>query len=94
MKSIVDIINEGNVNEGNVNEGRYEVDSCRAVGKMKYGYMFYEEPSGTVTVIQFNKLSEYCDYEGFYEEDFMEIDKLEVGDSVYDGVSAIYTRIW
>ena len=89
MKSIVDIINENNVNES-----KYEVDSCRADGKMKYGYMFYEETSGTVTVIQFNKLSEYCEYEGFDEEDFMGMDKLKVGESVYDGVSAIYTRIW
>lgn len=89
MKSIVDIINENNVNES-----KYEVDSCRADGKMKYGYMFYEENSGTVTVIQFNKLSEYCDHEGFDEEDFMGMDKLKVGESVYDGASAIYTRIW
>lgn len=39
-------------------------------------------------------LSEYCEHEGFEEEDFMEMDKLKVGESVYDGASAIYTRIW
>ena len=89
MKNIVDFINNKPINES-----KYEVDSCRAEGKMKYGYMFYEENSGTVTVIQFNKLSEYAEYNGFDEEDFMEMDKLKVGESVYDGVSAIYTRIW
>ena len=89
MKNIVDFINEGNINES-----KYEVASCRAEGNMKYGYMFYEENSGTVTIIQFNKLSEYAKYEGFEEEDFMEMDKLKVGESVYDGASAIYTRIW
>ena len=89
MKNIVDFINNKPINES-----KYEVDSCRAEGKMKYGYMFYEENSGTVTVIQFNKLSEYAKYNGFDEEDFMEMDKLKVGESVYDGVSAIYTRIW
>lgn len=89
MKSIVDLINEGNINEG-----KYEIDSCRAEGRMKFGFMFYEEMSGTVTVFEFNKLSEYADYQGFDEEDFMGIDKLKVGESVYDGVGAIYTRIW
>lgn len=89
MKNIVDFINNKPINES-----KYEVDSCSATGNMKYGYMFYEENSGTVTIIQFNKLSEYAKYNGFDEEDFMEMDKLKVGESVYDGVSAIYTRIW
>ena len=43
MKNIVDFINEGNINES-----KYEVASCRAEGKMKYGYMFYEENSGII----------------------------------------------
>lgn len=47
-----------------------------------------------VEVIQFNKLAEYADYQGFSEEDYMGIDKLKVGESVYDGANYIYTRIW
>lgn len=89
MKNITEYLN-------NVDESRndYEIDSCDAQGHMKMGFMMYDEISGTVTTIQFNKLKDYCEAYGFYCEDFMDIDKLKVGESEYDGVQTIYTRIW
>lgn len=89
MKNIVDFINEDNINES-----KYEIDDCRAKGNMKYGFMYYDDDRGIVEVIQFNKLSEYCDSLGFDEESMMDLEGLKVGDSVYDGSSNIYTRIW
>lgn len=91
MKSLVDCVKESQVNES---LNKYEIDSCHAVGNMKYGFMCYDDMSGVVTIIQFNKLSEYCDFNGFEEDDMMGIDKLKVGHSVYDGASYMYTRIW
>lgn len=89
MKNLIDYIGESFINES-----RYEVDECRAVGNLKFGFMRYDEARGVVEVIQFNKLGEFANYEGFDEDDYMGIDKLEVGDSVYDGAAYIYTRIW
>ena len=89
MKNLTDYISESTINES-----RYEVDECNAKGNMKYGFMRYDDNRATVEVIQFNKLSEFADYEGFSEDDYMDIDKLEVGDSMYDGAAYIYTRIW
>lgn len=87
MKNITDYLN-------NINESKYEIDSCKAKGNMKFGYMMYDDMRGLVEIIQFNKLSEYCNFNGFDEEDMMDIDKLEIGKTAYDGVSCIYTRIW
>lgn len=93
MKRITDYLNNetNNINERHNN---YEIDRCDASGSMKMGFMMYDEPSNTVTTIQFNKLKDFCEAYGFYYEDFMDIDKLKVGESEYDGVSTIYTRIW
>lgn len=54
----------------------------------------YDDNTGTVTVIQFNKLSDLAKSYGAEEETFLGIDKLDVGESVYDGAATIYTRIW
>ena len=89
MKNLTDYISESTINES-----RYEIDECHAVGNMKYGFMRYDDNRGTVEVIQFNKLMELANYEGFDEDDYMGIDKLDVGESSYDGMSYIYTRIW
>lgn len=91
MKSLNDQINES---LQSINESRFEIDECRAKGNMKYGFMYYDDYRGIVEVIQFNKLSEYCDSLGFEIEDMMDLEGLEVGDSVYDGDASIYTRIW
>lgn len=80
-----------------INESRFEVDECRADGDMKFGFMRYDDNRATVEVIQFNKLKDFAKFEGFgeeWEEVYMDIDKLDVGESVYDGSSYIYTRIW
>jgi hypothetical protein len=89
MKNLKEILTEANVNES-----RLRVASCLAKGNMKYGFMVYNQDSNVVDVIQFNKLAEYADYNGFDVEDYMGIDKLDVGGSAYDGASYIYTRIW
>ena len=89
MKNLKEILTEATVNEG-----RYRVAGCLAKGNMKYGFMVYNQDSCILDVIQFNKLVEYADYNGFDVEDYMGIDKLDVGESVYDGASYIYTRIW
>lgn len=56
--------------------------------------MSYDENSGLISVISFDKLEEFARKQGFDTEDYMDIDKLNVGQSAYDGVSMIYTRIW
>lgn len=89
MKNLKEILTEANVNES-----RLRVAGCLAKGNMKYGFMVYNQDSNVVDVIQFNKLAEYADYNGFDVEDYMGIDKLNVGESSYDGASYIYTRIW
>lgn len=61
---------------------------------MKYGFMMYDDNSGTVTVFQFDNLSKYADRWGMTEKDFMHIDRLKVGESVYDKSVTIYTRLW
>ena len=89
MKNLNDYLNESQINES-----RFTCGGCLARGNMKYGFMTYHRDSRVVEVIQFNKLAEYADYQGFSEEDYMGIDKLGVGESVYDGANYIYTRIW
>jgi hypothetical protein len=70
------------------------VDECNAKGSAKFGYMMYDDNSATVTVIEFDDLKEFAESQGFDVEDYMEIDKLEIGESAYDGASVVYTRIW
>ena len=82
------------IKAGSINESRFDIDSCDASGNMKFGYMMYDDNTGTVTVIQFNKLSDLAKSYGAEEEMFLGIDKLDVGESVYDGAATIYTRIW
>lgn len=89
MKSINEFINSRQINES-----KFEIDECRAVGNAKFGFMRYDENRGVVEVLQFNKLSEFASYEGFEEKDYLGIDNLKVGNSVYDGSTYIYTRIW
>ena len=92
MKDLKKYINEST----SINESRYEVDECRAVGNMKYGFMRYDNNRGIVEVIQFNNLKEFAKFEGFDDDEdvYMGIDKLEEGQSVSDGTTYIYTRIW
>ena len=87
MKNLKDFINEGWASQNN----EWEVSN---VDKGKFGYMWYDENSGLIGVISFDKLEEFARKQGFDAEDYMGIDKLNVGQSVYDGVSMIYTRIW
>lgn len=102
MKNLMDFVNESSKKTIAINESRLEIDECRATGNMKYGFMRYDDNRGIVEVFQFNKLNDFAKLEGFSEDDYgmsasemyMDIDKLEVGDSVYDGAAMIYTRIW
>lgn len=87
MKNLKDFINEGWVSQNN----EWEVSN---VDRGKFGFMSYDENSGLISVISFDKLEEFARKQGFDTEDYMDIDKLNVGQSAYDGVSMIYTRIW
>ena len=86
MKTLRDFINESRSidNEWSVD---YTNDG-------KFGFMYYEANAGLVGVISFDKLEKFAKSQGFNVEDYMGIDKLKVGESVYDGASYIYTRIW
>jgi hypothetical protein len=56
--------------------------------------MSYDENSGLISVISFDKLEEFAKKQGFDPKDYNNIDKLKVGQSTYADVSIIYTRIW
>lgn len=92
MKDLVKYINESVI----INENKFEIDECRAVGNMKYGFMRYDDNRGIVEVIQFNNLKEFAKHEGFSDDIdvYMDIDKLDEGQSASDGTTYIYTRIW
>lgn len=97
MKNLKDFINESQVDENAINEGSYRnlgMTKVSYAGKNKFGFMRYNDNAEAIDVVSFNKLSELADSEGFDVDDYMDIDKLEVGESVYDGSSYIYTRIW
>lgn len=87
MKDIVDFINEG----WKTNNNEWKVNNA---GKGKFGFMWYNDMSGMCGVISFDKLDEFAQSQGMLEEAYMDIDKCDVGESVYDGTSYIYTRIW
>lgn len=85
------------VKESMINEGAHHnmgMTKISYAGKNKFGFMRYNDNAESIDVISFNKLSELADMEGFDEDDYMGIDKLGVGESVYDGAAYIYTRIW
>ena len=87
MKNLKDFINEGKTTEHNEWSIDYGNDG-------KYGYMWCDSNSGLIGVVSFDKLEEFAKKQGFDVDDYMDIDKLKVGQSAYDGVSMIYTRIW
>ena len=87
MKNLKDFISEGRVSQNN----EWEVSN---VGEGKFGFMSYDENSGLISVISFDKLEEFAKKQGLDPEDFKNIDKLKVGQSTYTDVSMIYTRIW
>lgn len=92
MKEIKQFISECMINE-NV---YHNMKMCKVnyAHKNKYGFMRYNDTAESIDVISFNKLSDLASMEGFDEDDYMGIDKLNVGESLYDGASYIYTRIW
>lgn len=97
MKTLKDFINESHVDENAINEGSYRnlgMTKVSYAGKNKFGFMRYNSNAEAIDVVSFNKLSELADSEGGMEDDYMDIDKLDVGKSVYDGAAYIYTRIW
>jgi hypothetical protein len=83
MKNIKDFINESNQNTIKVSNN-----------KSKFGFMRYNDMANTIDVVSFDNLNELARQEGFDEDDYLDIDKLEVGESRYDGAAYIYTRIW
>ena len=87
MKTLKDFITEGYAVK---NE---EIEVVRA-HKGKFGFMVWNDNAEQVSVISFDKLADYAALEGFDVDDYMGIDKCDVGESVYDGASYIYTRIW
>lgn len=92
MKTLQDFITtQSNIKESN---GNFELGEMDVKGSMRYGFMMYDDTSGTVMVFQFDNLSNYADRWGMTAKDFMHIDRLKVGESVYDKSSTIYTRLW
>lgn len=87
MKSLKAFINEGWTAENDT----WQVSNA---GKGKFGYMWYDDLSGTAGVISFDKITEYAEKKGFNADEMMDIDKLKVGESAYDGYSYMCTRIW
>lgn len=85
------ILTQSNIKESS---DKFELGEIDAKGNMRYGFMMYDDTSGTVMVFQFNSLSDYAEKWGMTTSDFMHIDRLKVGESVYDGAATIYTRIW
>lgn len=80
-----------------INESSYRnlgMTKVSYAGKNKFGFMRYNSNAEAIDVVSFNKLSELADSEGFDVDDYMDIDKLDVGESVSDGAAYIYTRIW
>ncbi len=80
-----------------INESSYRnlgMTKVSYAGKNKFGFMRYNSNAEAIDVVSFNKLNELADSEGGMEDDYMDIDKLGVGESVYDGAAYIYTRIW
>lgn len=86
MKTLTQYLTEG--------KDQYIIDECNAKGNKKMGFVYYDENSATVQVIQFDDLESFAEAQGFDVEDYMGIDKLKVGESAYDGAAAIYVRIW
>lgn len=99
MENLKSFINESikeNSSVEIINEGFYQhfEENVKSANKNKFGFMRYDTMDERIEVISFNTLKEIAHEEGFDEEDYMEIDKLDVGESAYDGASTIYTRIW
>lgn len=93
MKTLQDFITT-QTTQSNIKESSFELGELDVKGSMKYGFMMYDDNSGTVIVFQFDNLSKYADRWGMTEKDFMNIDRLKVGESVYDKSATIYTRLW
>lgn len=87
MKNLKEFITEGWASQNN----EWEVSNA---GEGKFGFMSYDENSGLISVISFDKLDEFAKKQGLDPEDYKNIDKLKVGQSTYADVSMIYTRIW
>ena len=87
MKDLTSFIKEGYAATNN----EWRVSNA---GKGKFGFMWYNDHAGLCGVISFDKLEEFAESQGFDPDDYMDMDKCDVGESVYDGAAYIYTRIW
>ena len=86
MKDLTSFIKEGYAATNN----EWKVSNA---GKGKFGFMWYNDQAGVCGVISFDKLEEFAESQGFDPDDYMDMDKCDVGESVYDGAAYIYTRI-
>lgn len=60
----------------------------------KYGALCWDDTMQTAFLMEFDSVEDLSDYYGLKTEDWMGIDEIQVGETITDGVGAIFTRIW
>lgn len=60
----------------------------------KYGALSWDDTMQTAFLMEFDSVEDLSDYYGVDTEAWMEIDKIQVGETITDGSGAMYMRIW
>lgn len=82
------------IDEAEARNEHLHVEAFEMHHSKKYGAVGFDSTSETAFIMEYDSVKDLADYYGVDEECWMEIDKIQIGETIRDGAGTYYTRIW